>query len=167
MNAIESFKGRLDEDGDALSGCGTHLSLFRVAVYRNLGNHVPQKWSILDMYSGLVIGHSDHVILKTVGFHVGKAGHEKVGEQGCKNVHAYARGFLDVESMTEWANGSGQGFGGYMAKRRISYNPYSQPWFYSMLDDADGVSGPVREYAAETVCLTPEGQMYAAERLPR
>ena len=101
MNAIESFKGRLDGDGDALSGCGTPLSLFRVAAYRNLGNHVPQKWSILDMDSGLVIGHSDHVVLKTVGFYVGKAGHEKVGEQGCKNVHAYARGFLDIESMTE------------------------------------------------------------------
>ena len=163
MNAIESFKGRLDEDGDALSECGTHLSLFGVSVYRNLGNHVPQKWSIMHNYSGLVIGHSDHVILRGVKFHVSKAGYEKVSEQGCKNVHAYARGFLDIESMTEWANGSGQGFGGYETYgERIRYNPHKRPWFYSL---NGGV--PFREYEVPAVCLTPEGQMYAAERLPR
>ena len=63
--------------------------LKHVEVYRNLHNG---KMSVRDCKTRRVIAHVDTITLAGVGFHVSRAGRERVLREGKKNVHAFVSG---------------------------------------------------------------------------
>jgi hypothetical protein len=65
-----------------------------VEVYRNLhrgGYSVRQ--------NGLVVGHTDAVMLKDAEFVVNAAGHKRYLREGVRNVHAWVRGHITESGM--------------------------------------------------------------------
>ena len=62
----------------------------KVRVYWNLHKNC---WSIQDCKSGLVIDHRKGVVLEG-NFVVRKGGQKRVRQEGKKNVHAFAVGYL-------------------------------------------------------------------------
>lgn len=82
-----------------------------VWVYRNLRKNC---WSI--MQNGLVINSKTTLCLKDVKFVVRPAGRARVLKEKRKNVHAFAVGFISKSSKKKFKN-------------RISYNPYTAPFF--------------------------------------
>ena len=87
----------------------------RVQVYFNLHKRV---WSVRQ--SGLVVEHTNSIVLRDVRFLVGKAGRENVRKQKKKNVHAYASGYVcqleDLPIIPERINA-------------VTYNPYKHETF--------------------------------------
>jgi hypothetical protein len=63
-----------------------------VKVYFNLHKKM---FSIKDVKTGLVVGHSDQVGLKDATFKVSQAGRERVLREKKKNVHAFVIGSLE------------------------------------------------------------------------
>ena len=61
----------------------------RVEVYFNLHKKL---WSVVDLSTGLVVGHVDEIAIKDPSFAVQPAGRRKVLREGRKNVHAFVRG---------------------------------------------------------------------------
>ncbi len=120
---VKSYKGRRPGEGQ------------RVRVYRNLGNAVPEKFSILDPKTGLVIGHADEIVLNDVLFTVSDAGRERVLEEGQKNVHAFATGHIDFAAtrlILDCDPDSGDRCCDrirYLTSAGVSYNPYSAGHF--------------------------------------
>jgi hypothetical protein len=92
-----------------------------VKVYFNLHK---KKFSIKDLKTGLVVGHSDRVTLKDCTFKVSQAGRERVLREKKKNVHAFVIGSLE-------------GFSGFCMDSNINdfgmkpayYNPYKTETF--------------------------------------
>ena len=82
----------------------------KVFVYYNLHKHT---WSIRNVSTGLVIGHSDTVLLANVQGKVSQAGRERVLRDKRKNVHAGIVGEL-VHTGVE----------GYFPGLQVTYNPY-------------------------------------------
>ena len=66
----------------------------KVRVYWNLHKKC---WSIQDAKSGLVIDHRYDVTLEQAKFVVRKGGQKRVREEGKKNVHAFAVGYIAQE----------------------------------------------------------------------
>jgi len=95
----------------------------RVQVFRNL--HQPGVvWSIqVEVESGrwLTLAHHETIIVKDVKFVVQPAGHAKVNRIKAKNVHAFVRGTLVVDSdesrrlLARFAR---------KVPIQVSYNPY-------------------------------------------
>lgn len=88
-----------------------------VEIYRNL-NKPGKTFSIRQ--NGLIIGHSNSLLLKDCEFIVNEAGRKRVISQKRKNVHAFIRGELlncDAEHLD---------YG------EITYNPYKIKAFYLM-----------------------------------
>lgn len=87
----------------------------RVQVYFNLHKRV---WSVRQ--SGLVVEHTNDIVLRSVRFLVGKTGRENVRKQKKKNVHAYASGYIcqigDLPIIPERIN-------------VVTYNPYKHETF--------------------------------------
>jgi len=87
-----------------------------VRIYKNLhksralGRPV---YSIKDRRSGLVIGHSDRVVLADARFVVSQAGRQRVLAERSRNVHAYVEGCLREELGAVVGDGDG-----------VTYNPY-------------------------------------------
>ena len=63
----------------------------KVRVYWNLHKKC---WSIQDAKSGLVIDHRYDVTLEQAKFVVRKGGQKRVRDEGKKNVHAFAVGYI-------------------------------------------------------------------------
>ena len=91
----------------------------RVFVYYNLHKHT---WSIRALtgpQKGLVIGHSDTVLLQDAVGKVSQAGRARVLRDKCKNVHAGIVGTL-VHTGTE---------GYFPGIEEVTYNPYKYTSF--------------------------------------
>lgn len=65
-----------------------------VDVYRNLRKG---GWSVRQ--DGLVVAHTDAIMLRDVAFVVQKSGHRRAERTGVRNVHAWARGFITPSGM--------------------------------------------------------------------
>ena len=91
----------------------------KIRVYWNLHRKC---WSIQDCKSGLVIDHKAWVVLEG-NFVVRKGGQKRVRQEGKKNVHAFAVGYIDdshtkrpnIEYIYDWD--------------RVKYNPYTDDYF--------------------------------------
>jgi len=91
----------------------------KVRVYWNLHRKC---WSIQDYKSGLVIDHRAWVVLEGY-FVVRKGGQKRVRQEGKKNVHAFAVGYIQ-ESRTEPSRMV------YLDDwDRVKYNPYTDDYF--------------------------------------
>ena len=91
----------------------------KVFVYYNLHRHC---WSVRCQQPGhpeygRVIAHMDTVHLRGCTFRVGKAGRERVREEGRKNVHAGVVGCLAFGDIKR------------ISTREITYNPYKYDTF--------------------------------------
>ena len=101
----------------------------KVRVYWNLHKKC---WSIQDAKSGLVIDHRYDVTLEQAKFVVRKAGQKRVREEGKKNVHAFAVGWVareqDEDRTCYWYD--------------INYNPYKDDYFMIVNKDGYKDEGP-------------------------
>ena len=88
----------------------------KVRVYWNLHKKC---WSIQDAKSGLVIDHRYDVTLEQAKFVVRKGGQKRVREEGKKNVHAFAVGYIAQE----------QDIDSSAYHHKVSYNPYKNDFF--------------------------------------
>ena len=91
----------------------------RVQVYYNL-----HKKCLSIRYKGKVIEHAREVTLTDAKFHVHPAGRERVLREKRKNVHAYVSGKFK-ESF--WHTQAPDYV--WIAKQRITYNPYKHKSF--------------------------------------
>ena len=92
--------------------------MIKVFCYWNIHKHT---WSIRAMEGpkrGLVIGHSDTVLLSNVVPKVSQAGRERVLREKRKNVHA---GIVGTLEHTEGE--------GYFPGLQVTYNPYKYTEF--------------------------------------
>jgi hypothetical protein len=92
----------------------------KVYVYRNLRSGL---WSI--RVNGIVVCHTDYIVLKGVEFKVGKAGRQKVLDTRQKNVHAFVTGHVTRAELPAWTWTAPQ--------REARYNPYK----YASFVDSD------------------------------
>ena len=87
----------------------------KVRVYWNLHKHT---WSIQSCKSGLVIDHKQYITLLDAKFVVRKGGQKRVREEGKKNVHAFAVGYLMSSKQSSYHDWD-----------RVKYNPYTDDYF--------------------------------------
>ena len=97
----------------------------KVRVYWNLHKDV---WSVRSCKSGLVINHKPHMTIKDGYFSVWKSGQKRVREEGKKNVHAFAVGYI-VENNHNNFNP--------IDWDRVKYNPYTDDYFMHKGEDHD------------------------------
>ena len=88
----------------------------KVRVYWNLHKKC---WSIQDAKSGLVIDHRYDITLVLAKLVVRKGGQKRVREEGKKNVHAFAVGYIAQE----------QDIDSSAYHHKVSYNPYKNDFF--------------------------------------
>ena len=95
----------------------------KVRVYWNLHKKV---WSVQDVKSGRVVSHRQFITIRDAKFVVRKGGQKRVREEGKKNVHPFAVGYVDDKynvdnirprpiSDIDW--------------QRVTYNPYQHDYF--------------------------------------
>ena len=101
----------------------------KVRVYWNLHKNV---WSIQDCKSGLVIDHMSDLVLEDAKFVVRKGGQKRVREQGKKNVHAFAVGYIYKGDSIPYAKGRL-----HLDWDRVKYNPYTDDYFMHKGEDHD------------------------------
>ena len=89
----------------------------KVRVYWNLHKDV---WSVRSCKSGLVIDHKPHMTIKDGYFSIWISGQKRVREEGKKNVHAFAVGYI-VENNDNNFNP--------IDWDRVKYNPYTDDYF--------------------------------------
>jgi len=70
----------------------------RVRVYRNLLRAV---WSVLDLRSGLVVGHEDTLVLVDVALLVRESTRQRVIQRRRRTVHAFAEGVVSAETVRD------------------------------------------------------------------
>lgn len=102
---------------------GRHLDAAkRVSVHRNLHLAKDRKFSVVQ--SGLVIGHTNQLMLGDCVFVVQEAGRQRVLREKRKNVHAFIRGFVaDNGAMGMLASDQ------RTLPAKIIYNPYKHSSF--------------------------------------
>jgi len=107
----------------------------KVEVYKNLHKDT---WSIRDQSTGLVVDHSDHVLIKDAKFVVQKRGRNRVLKEKRKNVHAFVRGVICPyrELGGNW--------------NQVKYDPYKADHFYRI-----GTGEAVKE--SSTVVMDTHG----------
>ena len=88
----------------------------KVRVYWNLHSKI---WSVQDVKSGRVCDHVQHISLTDAKFVVRKGGQKRVREEGKKNVHAFAEGWVSQEQDEDHTH--------YWYD--ITYNPYKNDYF--------------------------------------
>ncbi len=93
----------------------------KVRVYWNLHKHT---WSIQSCKSGLVIDHKQYITLLDAKFVVRKGGQKRVREEGKKNVHAFAVGYLTNSKQRSYHDWD-----------RVKYNPYTDDYFMHKGED--------------------------------
>ena len=120
-----------------------------VLVYRNLkhGRKSAPLYSV--MQNGRVVRRTHAIMLRDVRFIVRESGLQKVLQEGRKNVHAVAKGFV-----TSSAFGTDR-FGRLACT--VCYNPYNGGHFFI----ADGNTLASRVDGAQAVILNRHGMMAA------
>lgn len=101
----------------------------QVEVYVNLHKtkqNGRKVYSIRSVHSGRVVDYKEAVVLLNPEFRVSEAGRKRVIKEKRKNVHAVVRGDLD---------NSLEGLFSFPTKR-VSYNPYRLPFFFSTVDES-------------------------------
>ena len=88
----------------------------KVYVYRNLRSGL---WSI--RVNGIVVCHTDYIVLKDVEFKVNQAKRNKVLATRQKNVHAFVTGYVMRAELPAWTWTAPQ--------REARYNPYKYESF--------------------------------------
>ena len=89
----------------------------KVKVYYNLHKKC---FSVKDYRTGLVIGHTNRVVLEDATFKVSEAGRQRVIREQKKNVHAYVIGTLKAwDDQSYWTAVTHEAY----------YNPYTQSTF--------------------------------------
>lgn len=106
-----SFKGR-----DLAPGA-------KVKVYRNLHKE-GVTFSVRDAKTGLVLGHTQSILLSNVTFEVNAAGRAKVLRDKKKNVHAFVTG-----NYTGPFYAGDREFFSDDTRTLVTYNPYKAPTF--------------------------------------
>jgi len=94
----------------------------KVRVYWNLHSKI---WSVQDVKSGRVCDHVQHISLTDAKFVVRKGGQKRVREEGKKNVHAFAEGWVSQEQDEDHTH--------YWYD--ITYNPYKNDYFMMGTDE--------------------------------
>ena len=97
----------------------------KVRIYWNLHKKV---WSVQSCKSGLVIDHKQYLTLEDAKFVVRKGGQKQVREQGKKNVHAFAVGYIANEDIVD-KNNSYTRNELKLWWNRVKYNPYTDDYF--------------------------------------
>ena len=87
----------------------------RIRAYYNLHRKC---FSVQDYQSGLVIEHTDKLLMTNAMFVVRKSGNERVKQEGKKNVHAFVNGIR----QSKWIKPT-------MHYQEVSYNPYTMEYF--------------------------------------
>ena len=87
----------------------------KVRVYWNLHKDI---WSIVSCKSGLVIDYMKYLTLLDAYFTVWISGQKRVREEGKKNVHAFAVGYLMSSKQSSYHDWD-----------RVKYNPYTDDYF--------------------------------------
>jgi hypothetical protein len=120
-----------------------------VLVYRNLSHGRKSKPLYSVMQNGRVVRRTHAIMLRNVQFLVRESGRQRVLQQGRKNVHAFARGYV-----------AGSAFGTDRHGRlpvTICYNPYNDKDFFCL----GGPSGTMPVYGARCVVLNKFGMTAA------
>ena len=95
----------------------------KVRVYWNLHKKV---WSVQDVKSGRVVAHRQFITIRDAKFVVRKGGQKRVREEGKKNVHAFAVGYVDndynIDKIKPTPNAN-------FNWQRVTYNPYKNDYF--------------------------------------
>ena len=92
----------------------------KVRVYWNLHKLI---WSIVSCKSGLVIDYKKYLTLRDGYYTIWESGQKRVREEGKKNVHAFAVGYIydkggisiKAKPDVDWD--------------RVKYNPYTDDYF--------------------------------------
>ncbi len=93
-----------------------------VFLYRNLNGDEKHLYSLKQ--GGLVVGHTNRMVLTDVAFRVSKAGQARVRRTKTKNVHAYIVGKIAKKG----AMGS-DGLDAHRWPVKVEYNPYRDRGF--------------------------------------
>ena len=107
----------------------------KVRIYWNLHKKV---WSVQDIKSNKVVAHRQFVTIRDAKFVVRKGGQKRVREEGKKNVHAFAVGYMtQIDNifirMCDWD--------------RVKYNPYTDDYFIHKGEDHDHWNDIPRDWA--------------------
>ena len=94
----------------------------KVRVYWNLHKKV---WSVQDVKSGRVVAHRQFITIRDAKFVVRKGGQKRVREEGKKNVHAFAVGYMS-EYFVSTSESLKKEFADW---DRVKYNPYEDDYF--------------------------------------
>lgn len=119
----------------------------RVEIYWNLHKHCFSIKACDGPKKGRVVQYVWSFNLSDAKFVVRPAGRDKVRREGRKNVHAFVRGFWDKELE-------------YSLKNQVSYNPYKNDTFVSVLDGTPVVDS--KRVCGWTCDKTSKPVMYAA-----
>tara|TARA_R100001594_G_scaffold146837_1_gene198852 strand:- start:493 stop:888 length:396 start_codon:yes stop_codon:yes gene_type:complete len=96
----------------------------KVRVYWNLHKKV---WSVQDIKSNRVVAHRQFITIRDAKFVVRKGGQKRVREEGKKNVHAFAVGYVDdkfnINNIKPSPNDAN------FVWQRVTYNPYKNDYF--------------------------------------
>lgn len=123
MNRIRknfmSYKGRNEPS-----------SYQKVKVYKNLHNGL---WSIKDVKTGLVLGHTNEVTLYDCEYKVSQKGRERVLKEKQKNIHAYIVGHYLGSNFYPRAYLERSGdLKSYEQLETVTYNPYKESHFTTL-----------------------------------
>jgi hypothetical protein len=91
-------------------------------IYRNLHGGEDRKYSIRQ--NGLVVAHTNQIMLRDVEFKVSKAGQLKVRREKVKNVHAKATGLISLKGGMGTTALDKRGL-----PAKITYDPYRDDFF--------------------------------------
>mgnify|MGYP003155020865 FL=1 len=95
----------------------------KVRVYWNLHKKC---WSVQDVKSGRVVSHRHFITIRDAKFVVRKGGQKRVPQEGKKNVHAFAVGYVDddynIDKIKPKPNVN-------FNWERVTYNPYKDDYF--------------------------------------
>jgi len=95
----------------------------KVRVYWNLHKKM---WSVQDVKSGKVVAHRQFITIRDAKFVVRKGGQKRVRQEGKKNVHAFAVGYVNDEyNINNIKAKPNPRFNWY----RVTYNPYKHDYF--------------------------------------
>jgi hypothetical protein len=120
-----------------------------VLVYRNLSHGRKSKPLYSVMQNGRVVRRTHAIMLRNVQFTVRESGRQRVLQEGRKNVHAFAKGFV-----------TGSAFGTDRFGRlacTVCYNPYNDGHFFI----AGGNTLASRVDGAQCVILNRHGMTAA------
>ena len=87
-------------------------------------------------HRGKVIAHTPKCDLEDVEFVVNQKGRERVLAERRKNVHAFVRGYMNVERVDEPVGGWAWNYAdvSYQTFRRVLYNPYNYDTFVEWIN---------------------------------